>query len=612
MSNSDTDTEINIDIQNKGLTELPLNTPNWSKATGIFLQDNDITELNADLLPRTLMFLDLTGNPIVRVTGTFPDGLISLVLSRTKIEKLDILPESITELVITDTPLGRKYDIRGDIRNKDGVRRISNILIEKGTIMVDNTPGERDINENSNSNNDNSVNLNAIGGGSYERPEYNSDDTRHLVMIIERIEDETDIKYRVETLNEGEKIVLKQHLEPYEPNNANLIEPLQLSNPPTVYAKEGHAEDLLFEQPVPPGCVYVTIEECGILSTSWGKLLFAFEDKPAGIRDKLRDPIRYKYDLMAHFGRSFHIHYPEAEEHGDRTYMDCIHYPFMAWNKKVCEIGKSGILSLDDNHVFVDDTIPGKKFNEKKILKTIDCNNITDEDLEKLLGGSLFPTLQMVKDELDYTNGPITYRALKTTMDKYAFTQSWSFKMFPGIHYNFSCRDLAKYSPENTRIEKRRRNSLVSRVQNVNRAPNDIMRGDQGFHMFKGYVLADIRPMMEKMLARGVDVNKRDEDGKTILQLAAGRFNGDTVRWLLNIPGIDKSGAVEEVERVIAPMIERAETDDKKERLRKDADFMIKIINGDEPAKGGSYKKKRKTRGHSRRLRKTRRVKRFK
>lgn len=613
MSNSDNEEYVNIDIQRKGLTELPVNDPNWSKAHGIFLQDNEITELNADLLPRGLKFLDMIGNPLKRVYGTFPPKLISLVLSGTEIEKLGLLPETITELVITDTPLAKKYDITSDIRSIQGLRRVSDYPIEKGTIMVDNSPGERNIDSNSNSSNNNkSVNINALGGGSYERPEYNSDDTRHLIMIIERIEDENDIKYRVETLNHGEKVIFKQHLEPYEPRNADIVKPLPLSNPPVVYAKEGHAEDLLFEQPVPPGCVYVTIEECGLLSSNWGKLLFAFEDKPAGIRDKLRDPIRFKYDLMAHFGRSFHIHYPEAEEHGDRTYTDCIHYPFMAWNKKVCEIGKSGILSLDDNNVFVDESIPGEKYDEQKVLKTINCNNITDEDLDKLLGGSLFPTLEMVKNVLVDVNGPITYRTLKTAIDNYKFTQSWSFKMFPGIHYNFSCRDLAKYSQDNVRIPKRRRNSLVSRIQNVNRAPNDIMKGDQGFQMFKGYVMAGVKPMMEKMVARGIDINKKDEDGKTILQLVSGNFMEDTVRWLLKIPGIDKTGAVEEVERVISDMIAKAETDEKKERLRKDADYMIRLLNGKEPNTGGSYKKKRKTRGRTMRIRRTRRVKRFK
>ena len=59
-------------------------------------------------------------------------------------------------------------------------------------------------------------------------------------------------------------------------------------------------------------------------------------------------------------------------------------------------------------------------------------------------------------------------------------------------------------------------------------------------------------------------------------------------------------------------MIERAQTEEKKERLRKDADDMIEILVGEGANTGGSYKKKRKTRGRTKRIRRTRRVKRFK
>jgi ankyrin repeat protein len=137
------------------------------------------------------------------------------------------------------------------------------------------------------------------------------------------------------------------------------------------------------------------------------------------------------------------------------------------------------------------------------------------------------------------------------------------------------------------------------------------MQGEQGFQMFKGFVMAGVRPMMEKMLERGVDINRKDEDGKTILQVAAGRFNEDAVRWLLNIPGIDKTGAVEEVETVIAGMIERATSDEKKKNLRKDADDMIAILKGEDVTKGG-YRRRKKTRVRSRRIRKTRRASRSK
>jgi len=614
MSNSDNDNSPYIEItrESADLTELPTDDPNWLEVNGLFLQNNKITELNADTLPRSLRFLDLTGNPITKVSGTFPPGLISLVLSKTKIQKLGLLPDSITELVITGTPMAKKYEIHSDVRNKDTIKRLSDIPFEHGTIMVDNTPMGRNIDDDSeNTNTEKEPNVNEMGGGAHiSKAAYNSDDTRYLVMILEKVEDEKDIRYRVQTLNKGEKLVFKQHLEPYEPNRANELKPLALTNPPMVYTKEGHGEDILFEHPVPPGCVYVTIEECSILSSNWGKLLFAFEDKPAGIRAMLRDPIRYKRQLHAHFGRAFHVHYPGAERHADRTYVDCIHYPFLAWNRRQCKIGKSGVLSLDDNNVFVDETIVAKKeYDEDQVLKVVDRNNITDEDLHKLLDGSKFPTYEMVKDDLPYSeSGTLSYSDLKKVMDSYAFTQSWSFKMFPGVHYNFSCRDIAKHSEENERIGRRRALSLEGPSNNINAMTNDELRGDIGFGILSGYVDAGILPMISKMVARGIDVNRRRPDGKTLLASAAGRFKLDTVNELLKVPGIDRTGAVETVEESIAKMIEDTPDEEKKKRLRKEADDLIAILR----AGAGGKRNRKKTRVRSKRIRKTRRVKRFK
>ena len=614
MSNSDNSPYIEINKQRADLTELPVDEPNWSKAYGIFLQNNNISELNADLLPRGLKFLDLTDNPITKITGTFPDGLVSLVLTDTKIEKLGLLPNTITELVINGTPLATKYRIDSDIRNKDTIKRVSGIPFEPGVIMIDNTPEARHKN-NSNSESEyqsnNFVNINQMGGVS--RPAYNSDDTRHLVMILEKVEDEDDIQYRVQTLNDGEKLVFKQNLEAYEPRNANLLEPLPLTNPPMVYTKEGHGEDILFEKPVPPGCVYVTIEECSILSSNWGKLLFAFEDKPAGIREKLRDPVKYKRDLLIHFGRAFHVHYPEAERRGDRTYIEAIHYPFLAWNrdsKDRCKIGKSGVLSLDDNNVFVDEAIPAEEpYDEEQVLKVIDRDNITDEDLHKLLDGSKFPTYQMVKDDLAYLDdGKLSYPVLRETMNKYAFTQSWSFKMFPGVHYNFSCRDIAKHPITNERVGRRRSNSLEGPRNNINTMTKEEITGDVGYMIFTQYAKAEIIPMVSKMIEKGVDVNKKDAAGKTLLQWASSKFKVPLVRELLRAPGIDKTGAVEAIEETTAKLLADTPSEEQKAIYRRNADDLISIIQNSE----GGKRNKRKTRVRSRRIRKTRRVKRFK
>ena len=68
--------------------------------------------------------------------------------------------------------------------------------------------------------------------------------------------------------------------------------------------------------------------------------------------------------------------------------------------------------------------------------------------------------------------------------------------------------------------------------------------------------------------------------------------------------------AVDAIEETAVKLIEKA-SDEKKIKFRKEADELIALIQ-DTPVKGGSYKKKRKTRVRSRRIRKTRRVKRFK
>ena len=114
------------------------------------------------------------------------------------------------------------------------------------------------------------------------------------------------------------------------------------------------------------------------------------------------------------------------------------------------------------------------------------------------------------------------------------------------------------------------------------------------------------------MIERGGDINKKDTDGKTLLQWAASKFKIDLVKKLLKLPNIDKRGAVEAVEEPIPKLMSIAKTHEERVRRRKEADDLIALIKGDDVIKGGSRYNKKKTRGRSRRVRKTRRVKRFK
>ena len=47
----------------------------------------------------------------------------------------------------------------------------------------------------------------------------------------------------------------------------------------------------------------------------------------------------------------------------------------------------------------------------------------------------------------------ITFNTMLSNILKFEFTQSWAFKMFPGIHYNFTCRVVKKHPGRNEDIE---------------------------------------------------------------------------------------------------------------------------------------------------------------
>ena len=138
--------------------------------------------------------------------------------------------------------------------------------------------------------------------------------------------------------------------------------------------------------------------------------------------------------------------------------------------------------------------------------------------------------------------------------------------------------------------------------------------GPLGFSILVGYVDAEVIPMISKMIKRGVDVNTRTSSGKTLLEESAGKFKDTVVKELVKAPGIDKSGAVEAVQESLAKLIERADNDEERAEFRKNADDIISLIRAPpvEAPAGGSRHRRRKTRVRSRRLRRTRRAKRFK
>ena len=564
--NEDSKIHINLEGQQPPLTALPTDHPDWARAHLIILQKNAIQELNASAFPETLEYLDISDNPLVQITGEFnTPNLTHLILSDTLIGKLPLLPESLVQLVITRTPMAEKYGITGDINNKGVIKHLSDIPFTVGDIVI------------------------------------NVEDSQ-LLMITGRRETRDDIIYSVQTLAGDTKDIMKQDLKPYEPHKADMIHPQALRDAnglPMVYTINGHGEDLLFEKPVPPGCVYVTMEECGKTAKllDFSRLLMAFQDKPVGILKKLRDPVKYRFELMAHFGRSFHVHYPEATDPKDRTYLENIHSPWLGWqtSRTKCKLYKSGVYNLNNGVDFDIELIEAENGDKEYTGgKDSDCLDIKMDDVSYMYNESLFPTFDMVNRDPDITGEPkLLFNNMEKYLNNFEFTQSWAFKMFPGIHYNFACRVVKKHPGRNENVRRRRRGSVNAKVANLAQLPEANLRGELGYALLKSYVNSGQNEMIASLIARGIDVNRPNEKGRTLLQEAISSFKIPVIRELMRAPGINLSGALEELEATRAGLIGEEDDEEEKAEIEDEAAQIRDLLR---PSSPGGRRPKRKTR----------------
>jgi hypothetical protein len=549
MSDSD---NTYLDYSGKELTELPSKEPGWNSGHILILSQNNIHDLDASMLPRSLTYLDLSDNrKLTHITGEFPPGLKSLIISDTMIGKLPKLPPVLEDIDISRTPIGDKYGIeKGSV---DDIKRLTDWSVD-----------------------------------TYDLVMYHSDlgkDRPELLMILRREETNTDIVYTAQTLEGEEVIIPKQDLVVYEPA---FSEEFVTRRVPGVYVSQSHGEDILFEKPVPPGCVYVTIEECGRRSMNWAKLLFAFEDYPAGIREKLRDPVTHRLYLMSHFGNSFHVHYSESTEPGDRTYIENIQFPVLGFSAHGCRIGKSGLFSLDDNVKFVDKSVDGSEYDQKKVVRDINCMRLTDADLHEMFDDSVYPTYDMVS-KLVYMEGDnLKYSDLVKALQPFTFSQSWAFKKFPGIHYNFACRVIPRHYPNNERLTMRRRVSIRGPLLTLDTASDANIHGVIGRGLLIQAVKAGKAELISKLVERGIDVNIKNEENETLLQEAAYGIKLDSVKELLKAKNIDITGALKSTRAGIS----MAETKDLPKEtlaiLKDSANEIIRLLESHKAITGGN------------------------
>jgi len=534
-------------INRKNLQSIPTKDQyanTWDSIVSLDVSENKITELNASDLPPNLTYLDVSRNPIRKITGDLPESIEYLVLAKTQLQIIPKLPSNLVNLSIEDTPVGKRLNIRSyEISDPLTFKRIEDWgpAVQKYDILKNITPSNSEF-----------VNF---------------------VMVHERIEKEDGLYYSVEDIHGKLHTIRKENLNLYEPLYGETIQPIPRSTgAPNTYTVSGHAYDLLFEKPVPPGCVYVTIEECGVPSSDWEKLYLAFEDKPRGIREKLRDPVKYREELTLHFGRAFHVHWPEAPIPEDRTYVEAVHYPVLVWDRYKSfrkegepikwEISKSGITSLNQDIVY---TNPRKAYNgstENSTFFTIDGDRIDETKLHFMYDDSLYPTHEQVTTSLYILDDPenVSTQELNDTMKQFNFLQSWAFKQFPGVHYNFSCRTIhPDLSTTNKRINTRRRKSVIGRVNIFSKITNYNTQLQNGSKMLLESLEVNQPEVALKLLEwPNINVNIASIFGDTPIFLATKNHQYEVVKELVkhfNLEDVDKSiqyaKAAKELENVL-------------------------------------------------------------
>jgi hypothetical protein len=596
-----------LDKSNSNLTELPYDDPDWNNVVSLSLNNNNIEELDTSKLPPGLEHIDLSDNPLRVINGLFPPTLTHLVLNNTKIGKLSSLPDSIIELEINGTPVSEKYGTswRPVISDKAAIERMFGKPYEKYETMLDNSPKITNIpvnvphlnepHQNAYEQNAREINMTNLGGGALAQSvggalAQNGGDPRSttpLVMILDHRETEDDIIYRVQTLNEGEKEVMSQFLQPFEPVYASQVPTLPVQTPSPVYLNSSHGEDIFFEKPVPPGCMYITLHECGISTQlrHYYTIMLAFDDIPKGIKAKLKDPLKYKDELAKEFGFTFHIHYPEAPHPSDRTYLESIKYPFVNFNDTKRFI-KSGMFSLDNDNNFTD-TSEEEGIDQVAHRYT---GSFTNYHLQEMYEGSIFPTYDQVKNLGDINN---TYQELNNIMKKFKCTQSWLFKKFPGIHYNFSCRAIFHHNSDNDRIYQRRRKSLEGAEAYINQMSNNAIQSKATREMLERYQDEGVPHMIAKLVNRGINLNEPSEFSELRpLQEAVAFMQKDIVAVLLKAKGIDKSHTDHLLKRGLKYKLSKARTEQEKQELRDTAAEIHKLLH---PVRRSKTYAKRKT-----------------
>jgi len=275
-----------------------------------------------------------------------------------------------------------------------------------------------------------------------------------------------------------------------------------------IFYMGGHGCDTADVLPVPSGCVYVTIVECGnyaYINAKHKKFIEMFSLN----NDLLKNPIENLIKLKKIFGPNLHIHYPEAENEHMQTYTNNIYYPVLGWEYDDYQtMLKSGLYSIDTELREDFQKINGK---------------ITDEQLKYLYKDSIYPSYYQIHDierirDLSYSNFKRSINNL------YKIDQSTLFEYFPGIHYNFACRSPC--DKDNVKIIKHE-----LRRQNSNKANQETEPKEDSLLY---YIKHNQTENAIKLINESIDdINKSDIYGNTPLKFACENGNIELAQLLI-------------------------------------------------------------------------------
>ena len=198
-----------------------------------------------------------------------------------------------------------------------------------------------------------------------------------------------------------------------------------------VYTMRAHSCDTTKHYIVPKGCVYITAMNSGqeLWTTDENDPTRKFLHLFSSNAEILRNPVAYESELRELFGNKLRIYYAESPNPANRKYLNCTYKPLLDWQFKTKYVfEKSGLFQLGNV----------QHYYRGEIL-TIRNNNLKSKHIKFIYDNSIYPRLDNILVSSDIPAVYLDFK--KNILDNYEITQRELFQLYPGIYYNFTCRD---------------------------------------------------------------------------------------------------------------------------------------------------------------------------